>query len=91
MNAEPDTMLQALAPVIDQKCRQLQAAEKERRGARAFLLLCAAAALLPALLVLAGVSPVLLLIPLGFMAVCIVVLLPVLTAHENGKGGLLHE
>lgn len=92
MNDNVDRMLDALTPAIEQKCQELQAARKERLQARLFVLLCAAAVLLPALLVFAGVSLTLLIAPLAFMSLSVLLLLPVLLSGRTGdQGGIVYE
>ena len=87
MNAKVDRMLNELEPAIEQKCGELQAARKERLQARAFALLCVMVALIPALLVFAGVSLTRLIAPLAFMALSVLFLLPVLLSGRAANDG----
>ena len=57
-----------------------------------FVLLCAMVVLIPALLVFAGVSLTVLIAPLAFMALSVLLLLPVLLSGKAGnKGGGIYE
>lgn len=79
-------------PAIEQKCAELQTARKERLQSRLFVLLCAMVVLIPALLVFAGVSLTVLIAPLAFMALSVLLLLPVLLSGKAGnKGGGIYE
>ena len=92
MNQNLDHMMTELSPAIDQKCRELRAARREVLQARLFALLCAMVVLIPALLVLAGVSLTMLVAPLLFMSLSIILLLPVLLAgRAANQGGILYE
>lgn len=88
MNSNVDRMISNLTPAIEQKCAELQTARKERLQSRLFVLLCAMVVLIPALLVFAGVSLTVLIAPLAFMALSVLLLLPVLLSGKAGnKGG----
>ena len=50
MNSNVDRMISNLTPAIEQKCAELQTARKERLQSRLFVLLCAMAVLIPALI-----------------------------------------
>ena len=92
MTTNVDHMMEQLAPAIDQKCQELQAARKERLESRIFVLLCGMVALIPALLVFAGVSLTVLIAPLVFMSLSVILLLPVLlTGKAANQGGLHYE
>ncbi len=93
MNSNMDRMINNLAPVIEQKCEELQAARKERLQSRLFVLLCAMIVLIPALLVFAGVSLTVLIAPLAFMALSVLLLLPVLLSGKTmeNQGGFIYE
>ena len=92
MNSNVDRMISNLTPAIEQKCAELQTARKERLQSRLFVLLCAMVVLIPALLVLAGVSLTVLIAPLAFMALSVLLLLPVLLSGKAGnKGGGIYE
>ncbi len=85
-------MISNLTPAIEQKCAELQTARKERLQSRLFVLLCAMVVLIPALLVFAGVSLTVLIAPLAFMALSVLLLLPVLLSGKAGnKGGGIYE
>ena len=92
MNSNVDRMIQNLTPAIEQKCEELQIARKERLQSRLFILLCAMVVLIPALLVFAGVSLTVLIAPLAFMALSVLLLLPVLLSGKAGnQGGIVYE
>lgn len=92
MNSNVDRMISNLTPAIEQKCAELQTAHKERLQSRLFVLLCAMVVLIPALLVFAGVSLTVLIAPLAFMALSVLLLLPVLLSGKAGnKGGGIYE
>ena len=92
MTSNVDRMIEQLAPAIDQKCEELKLARKERLQTRIFALLCAMVAVIPALLVFAGVSLTVLLAPLIFMSLSVILLLPVLlTGKAANQGGLHYE
>lgn len=92
MTSDVDRMLESLTPAIEQKCRQLQTARKERLQSRVFALLCAMVAVIPALLVFAGVSLAALLVPLAFASLSVILLLPVLLPGKAAnQGGIVYE
>ncbi len=92
MNSNVDRMISNLTPAIEQKCAELQTARKERLQSRLFVLLCAMVVLIPALLVFAGVSLTVLIAPLAFMALSVLLLLPVLLSGKaRNKGGGIYE
>jgi uncharacterized RDD family membrane protein YckC len=92
MNTKVDRMINNLTPAIEQKCEKLQTARKERLQSRLFVLLCAMVVLIPALLVFVGVSLAILIIPLAFMALSILLLLPVLLSGKTeNQGGIVYE
>lgn len=92
MNSKVDRMINNLTPTIEQKCEELQMARKERLQSRLFILLCAMVVLIPALLVFAGISITILIAPLAFMALSVLLLLPVLLSGIAGnQGGIVYE
>lgn len=92
MASNVDRMLDNLAPDIDRKCKELQTARKERLQTRIFALLCVMVAVIPALLVFAGVTLTVLVAPLLFMALSIILLLPVLLSGKTAnQGGMVYE
>ena len=92
MTSNVDRMLVNLAPDIDQKCAEIKAARKERLQTRVFALLCAMVAVIPALLVFAGVSLTVLIAPLVFMSLSVILLLPVLLyGKTTDQGGMVYE
>lgn len=92
MNSNVDRMISNLTPAIEQKCAELQTARKERLQSRLFVLLCAMVVLIPALLFFAGVSLTVLIAPLAFMALSVLLLLPVLLSGKaENKGGGIYE
>ena len=92
MTSNVDRMLDRLTPAIEQKCEELQTARKEKVQSRIFVLLCVMVALVPALLVFAGVSLTVLIAPLVFMSLSVILLLPVLlTGKAANQGGIVYE
>lgn len=92
MNSNVDRMIHNLTPAIEQKCEELRTARKERLQSRLFVLLCAMVVLIPALLVFAGVSLTVLIAPLAFMALSVLLLLPVLLSGKaENQGGIVYE
>ena len=92
MKSNADRMIDDLAPAIEQKCAELRAARKERLQSRVFVLMCAAAVLIPALLVFFGVSLTVLIAPLVFMSLSVILLLPVLLSGKaSNHGGIGYE
>ena len=92
MTSNVDRMLVNLVPNIDQKCEEIKAARKERLQSRAFALLCIMVAVIPALLVFAGVSLTVLIAPLVFMSLSVILLLPVLLSGKAAdQGGMVYE
>ena len=92
MNSNVDRMISNLTPAIEEKCEELQTARKERLQSCLFVLLCAIVVLIPALLVFAGISLTVLIAPLAFMALSVLLLLPVLLSGKAGnKGGGIYE
>lgn len=92
MKSNVDRMMEDLAPAIEQKCEELRSARKEQLQSRVFALLCVMVALIPALLVLAGVSLTVLIAPLIFMSLSVILLLPVLLSGKAvNQGGTVYE
>lgn len=92
MTSNVDRMLDNLAPDIEKKCKELQAMRRERLQSRMFVLLCAMVAVIPALLVFAGVSLTVLIAPLAFMSLSVILLLPVLLSGKvQNQGGIAYE
>ena len=92
MNSNVDRVIESLEPAIAQKCDELRIARKEQMQSRAFVLLCAMVLLIPALLVFAGVSLTALIVPLAFMALSALLLLPVLLSGKSrNQGGIVYE
>lgn len=92
MNSNIDRIIDNLTPAIEQKCEELRAARKERLQSRIFVLLCVMVALIPALLVFAGISLTLFIAPLAFMSLSVLLLLPVLLSGKPAnQGGIVYE
>lgn len=87
MRSNSEDCIRQLAPAITQKCDELSASRRERLQGRLFLLLCALVVTVPALLVLAGISLTLLLVPIGFMCLSTLLLLPALLHKTEYQGG----
>lgn len=92
MKSNVDRMIDHLTPTINQKCRELKATQKERMLSRVFVLLCAMVILVPALLIFAGISLTMLIVPLVFMSLSILLLLPILLSGKTpDQGGTAYE
>lgn len=92
MSSNVEGMIDRLTPAIEQKCEELRTARKQRLQSRIFVLLCTMVVLVPALLVFAGVSLMVLIAPLVFMSLSIVLLLPVLlSGNSTHQGGSVYE
>ena len=92
MTPNAERMLKNLAPDIEQKCAEIKAARKERLQTRVFALLCAMVAIIPALLIFAGVSLTALIAPPVFMSLSVILLLPVLlSGRTENQGGIAYE
>ncbi len=87
MNSNVDRMIDNLMPDIEQKCEELHAVRRERLQSRVFILLCAMVVLIPALLVLVGISFAILIAPMAFMALSVLLLLPVLLSGKAENQG----
>lgn len=89
---DADRMIQNLSLEMDRKCEELQAKHKERIQSRIFLLICILVAVVPALLILVGVSLTMLIVPILLMSLIVVLLLPVLLQGQRSEeGGTLYE
>lgn len=92
MTPHAEHMLKNLAPDIKRKCAEIKAARKERLQTRVFALLCAMVAIIPALLIFAGVSLTVLIAPPVFMSLSVILLLPVLlSGRTENQGGITYE
>ena len=92
MNSDVERMIDNLTPAIEQKCRELKAARKERLLSGLFILLCAMVILIPAMLIFLGVSLTILIAPLCFMSISVLLLLPVLISGKTAnQGGIVYE
>ena len=93
MNSNVDRMISNLTPAIEQKCAELQTARKELSAIPLVCsALCHGGADSRARLCFAGVSLTVLIAPLAFMALSVLLLLPVLLSGKAGnKGGGIYE
>ena len=92
MNSNAEHMIKALTPEIEKKCEELQNTRKERLKLRVFVFMCVMVALVPAMLAFLGIALTMLVAPLIFMALSIVLLLPVLLSGKNAaQGGNVYE
>ena len=87
MNQNIDSLIDSLMPAIDNKCEELKAARKEKLHTRLFIIVCILVAVIPALLVFAGISVTLIVVPILFMSVSVVMLMPVLISGHTGEQG----
>lgn len=79
MENNVDCLIYELTPEIVEKCRELKAARRERLKTRLFAALCAVVIAIPPLFVLFGFSLAILIIPVAFMSLSAILLLPALT------------
>ena len=87
-----DNLINTLAPEIDRKCEELRELRKEKIQNRLFILLCMAVIIIPALLVFIGVSLTIIIVPILFMSLCVVLLLPtLLNGLPSNQGGKIYE
>ena len=92
MNQSVDSLLAGLASDIEKKSEEIRAARSERIKSRLFLLMCAAVVLIPALLVLVGVSLTVLILPTAFMSLGVILLLPtLLSGRAAERGEIIYE
>lgn len=85
--ANAERLIAELGPEIDRRCEELRAARRERLRTRLFVLLCAAVLLIPSLLVICGASLAALLVPIAFMSLSVVLLLPTLLSGRAAEQG----
>ncbi|MCH3973192.1 MAG: hypothetical protein LKE53_10645 [Oscillospiraceae bacterium] len=83
MNAQK--MISLLTPEIDRKCEQIQQARKEKTQVRLFVLLCAAALIIPTVFVFFGISLAAILTPVLFLAAAFLLLSPILIRQQGGE------
>lgn len=92
MKQNADRLIDSLAPAIDQKCAELKAARREKLQSRIFVLLCAMVILIPTLMVFVGASLTVIIVPILFMSLSVVLLLPVLLSGKPAnQGGIVYE
>lgn len=92
MNDNAEKLIYELTPAIVEKCRELKAARAERLKTRLFVILCAAVAIIPATFVFFGISVATLIVPVAFMSLSAIMLLPVLTSKTGSvQGGNRYE
>ncbi len=83
MQQNEDTLLAALSPAIDEKCRLIQEKKLMKRKEKLFLFMCTAAVILPILFVLFGISLMILLIPCAFIGITFNLLSPVMAYYKR--------
>lgn len=92
MNQNADELIYNLTPAINEKCDEIIRKRKAALQFRIFMFLCIMTVTIPALLVFAGISLTFIIVPIVFMSLCIVLLLPVLLSnHDKEHGGNLYE
>lgn len=92
MSQNVDSLICDLTPTIEQKCKELKAARKEKILSIIFILLCVTVVLIPTLLVFVGVSLTVLIVPIVFMSLSVILLLPVLLSGKAAEqGGFIYE
>ncbi len=92
MNQKVDELICELTPAINEKCDELIKKRKAVIQLRLFIALCILTVTVPTSLVFAGISLTLIIVPVVFMSLCVLLLLPVLLSnHEKEQGGNLYE
>ncbi len=84
MKNQPDKLIAALSPEIDQKCRQLKQMRRAKWQSRLFVILCVAVGILPVIFVLCGFRLMLLITPILFISAAFFVLAPILFYQQGG-------
>lgn len=85
MNNGAERIIRNLTPEIENKCEEIKAIRKSKIQSRLFAILCVLAVVVPTLLVFVGVSLTVFIIPIVFMCLCIILLLPVLIKEQGGE------
>lgn len=85
MNDDINCLIASLSPEIDKKCSELHKAHNEKIQTTVFMLLCAAAILVPTLFVFFGFSLITLIIPVMFVTAAFLVLSPILFTQQGGQ------
>lgn len=85
MNKGSEQLIHNLTPEIERKCQQIKLAKKEKLQTRLFLLLCMLVVIVPVALVIFGVSLTVFIVPILFMCLSVVMLLPILLGQQGGK------
>lgn len=85
MNKGSERLIHNLTPEIERKCQQIKLVKKEKLHTRLFLLLCMLVVVVPAALVIFGVSLTVFIVPILFMCLSVVMLLPILLGQQGGK------
>lgn len=78
-------LIHNLTPEIERKCEQIKLAKKEKLQTRLFLLLCLLVVIVPVALVIFGISLSVFIIPIIFMCLSVVMLLPILLGQQGEK------
>ena len=92
MNKNAEQMIRDLTPEIEKKCAELKTARRERCKSVVFVIMCIAAVLIPVLWVIFGWPFALLIVPIVFMSLCAVLLLPILLSGKTeDQGGIIYE
>jgi|GEM_PF-3517173 len=84
MEDNAEKMIRLLSSDIDRKCVQIKEERNSKLCLRLFVLLCAAAVIVPAIFVAFGVSLFILIIPAAFMAVAFLLLSPIIIGQQGG-------
>jgi 4-amino-4-deoxy-L-arabinose transferase-like glycosyltransferase len=85
MNRDADKMIAVLAPEIGKKCAEIREKRKEKTQAEIFVLLCAAAILLPTFFLFFGLSLMILAAPVLFAAAALLILSPIFINQQGGS------
>lgn len=86
MNQGAERVIAVLSPEIEKRCSEIREMRKEKRRADIFVLLCAAAVLVPTLFVFFGLNLITLIVPAALAAVCFLLLSPILINQQGGRG-----
>lgn len=85
MNDNVEKAIYNLTPAIENKCNEIKAQRKEKLKSRIFVILCVLTVIIPTLLVFAGISLTMFILPIIITSLSVVMLLPILINNEGEK------
>lgn len=85
MNDNVEKAIYNLTPAIENKCNEIKAQRKEKLKSRIFVILCVLTVIIPTLLVFAGISLTMFILPIIITSLSVVMLLPILINNEGAK------